>query len=155
MTEIAIYTTSDGHVQFQVQCPEETVWLTQKQISDLFNKDVRTISEHIRNTFKEEELAESAVIRKFRITAADGKTYEANHYNLDVIISVGYRVRSKQGTKFRQWATQVLREHLIQGYTIYKPRLAEQELHELQKTVELLQKTLTHPLRTMESRRRW
>ncbi len=144
MSEIVIYTAKDGHIELEVSLAEETVWVTQKQLAELFDKNIRTISEHINNIFQEAELEESSVVRNFRITAADGKSYEAKHYNLDVAISVGYRVRSKQGTAFRQWATTTLKDHLIRGYTIHKPRLAEQGLHELQQTVELLQKTLVH-----------
>lgn len=142
MSEILIYTADDGHVELNVNLAQDTVWLTQKQLSDLFDKNVRTISEHIGNIFKEDELQEKSVVRNFRITAADGKSYDTKHYNLDVIISVGYRVKSKQGTRFRQWATQVLNKHLIQGYTTNKNRLTEQGIKELQQTVELLQKTL-------------
>ena len=143
MSDVVIYKAKDGHIELKVNLSEETVWLTQKQLSDLFDKNVRTISEHINNVFKEGELAEDSVIRKFRITAADGKTYDTKHYNLDVIISVGYRVHSKRGTEFRQWATSVLKEHLIKGYTLNKKRLAECGVKELQQSIELLQKTLT------------
>lgn len=143
MSEVVIYKAKDGHIELRVSLSEETVWLTQKQLSDLFDKDVRTISEHINNIFKEGELNETSVIRKFRITAADGKTYDIKHYNLDVIISVGYRVHSKRGTEFRQWATQVLKDHLTQGYTLYEKRLAERGVEELQQSIKLLQKTLT------------
>lgn len=142
MSEVVIYKAKDGHVELNVNLAQDTVWLTQKQLSDLFDKNVRTISEHINNIFEENELDEQSVIRNFRITAPDGKTYDTKHYNLDVIISVGYRVRSKQGTSFRQWATSVLNQHLIQGYTTYEKRLSERGIKELQQTVELLQKTL-------------
>jgi len=144
MSQIILYTASNGHIQLEVNLAEETVWLTQKQMADLFDKNIRTISEHIVNIFAEGELAEDPVIRNFRITAADGKTYDTKHYNLDVVISVGYRVKSKQGTAFRQWATNVLKDHLIKGYTVYKPRLAQQGLTELQQTIELLQRTLQY-----------
>jgi len=142
MSDVVIYKAKDGHIELKVNLSEETVWLTQKQLSDLFDKNVRTISEHINNVFKEGELDEDSVIRNFRITAADGKTYDTKHYNLDVIISVGYRVHSKRGTEFRQWATSVLKEHLIKGYTLNKKRLAERGVKELQQSIELLQKTL-------------
>lgn len=143
MSDVVIYKAKDGHIELKVNLSEETVWLTQKQLSDLFDKNVRTISEHINNVFKEGELDEDSVIRNFRITAADGKTYDTKHYNLDIIISVGYRVHSKRGTEFRQWATSVLKEHLIKGYTLNKKRLAERGVKELQQSIELLQKTLT------------
>ncbi len=143
MSEIVIYKTKDGHVELTVNLFEETVWMTQKHLSDLFDKNVRTVSEHINNIFKEGELNESSVIRNFRITAADGKSYDTKHYNLDVIISVGYRVHSKRGTEFRQWATCLLKEHLVKGYTFNEKRLVERGVKELQQSIELLQKTLT------------
>ena len=142
MSEIIIYTSDGGEVELKVNLVEDSVWLTQKQLSDLFDKNVRTISEHIGNVFREEELLEDSVVRNFRIAAADGKLYDTKHYNLDVIISVGYRVKSKQGTRFRQWATRVLNKHLIQGYTTNKSRLAEQGIKELEQAVSLLQRTL-------------
>ncbi|MEK6730889.1 MAG: virulence protein RhuM/Fic/DOC family protein [Pseudomonadota bacterium] len=143
MSEIIIYKAKNGHIELKVNLFEETVWLTQKQLSDLFDKNVRTISEHINNIFKEGELDEGSVVRNFRITATDGKSYDTKHYNLDVIISVGYRVHSTRGTEFRQWATAVLKEHLIEGYTLNENRLAERGVKELQQSIELLQRTLT------------
>jgi hypothetical protein len=103
-SEIILYQTEDGRTRLEVRLENETVWLTQKLMSELFQKDVRTINEHIQNIFAEGELPPESVIRKFRITAADGKSYETQHYNLDVIISVGYRVKSHRGTQFRIWA---------------------------------------------------
>jgi prophage maintenance system killer protein len=124
----------------EVRLEKDTVWLTQKQMADLFTKDVRTVNEHISNIFKEKELMKSSVIRKLRITAEDGKTYETQLYNLDVIISVGYRVKSANGTRFRIWATNVLRRHLVDGYTINEKRLkiAEHKYQELKKSIDLL-----------------
>lgn len=106
-SKILIYQTEDGRTRIETRLEEETVWLTQAQLAELFQKSRVTITEHIRNIFKEGELEENSVCRKFRLTAtaADGKDYETLFYNLDVIISVGYRVKSLQGTKFRQWAT--------------------------------------------------
>ncbi|PJG59889.1 virulence RhuM family protein [Aeromonas cavernicola] len=101
--EIAIFEGENGDIAVTLQ--QETVWLNQAQLAGLFAKNKRTISEHIRNLFKEGELEESAVVRNFRTTASDGKSYDTQHYNLDVIISVGYRVKSPQGVRFRQWAT--------------------------------------------------
>ena len=121
--EFLLYQTEDGLTRVQVRIEQETVWLTQKQMAELFQKDVRTISEHIRNIFEEGELQRDSVIRNFRITAADNKQYETRHYNLDVIISVGYRVRSLRGTQFRIWATQRLREYIIKGFTLDDERL--------------------------------
>ncbi len=101
----------------------ETAWLTQKQMAELFQKDIRTVSEHIGNIFEEAELQPDSVIRHFRITAGDGKQYETQHYSLDVIISVGYRVKSLRGTQFRIWATQRLREYIVKGFTMDDERL--------------------------------
>ncbi|MFN4212627.1 MAG: RhuM family protein [Microgenomates group bacterium] len=145
--EIIIYKSKDGP-QLEVRLEEETVWLTQKQMALLFDKGIPTINEHIRNIFKEGELKEDSVIRKFRITAADGKTYETNFYNLDVIISVGYRVKSLRGTQFRIWATKTLKDHLIKGYTINQKRLlqATNQLKELQNTISFLQEKSKHEL---------
>ncbi len=126
--------------KLEVRLEEDTVWLTQKQMSELFQKDVRTVNEHIKNIFGEGELNTRSVIRKFRITASDGKRYDTTHYNLDVIISVGYRVKSLRGTQFRIWATNVLRKHLVDGYTINEKRLKAQQnkINELQNAVHLL-----------------
>ncbi len=118
-----IFKTEDENVSVEVRLEEETVWLTQDQMALLFAKDKRTISEHIRNVFKEGELEENSVVRKFRITAADGKNYEVGFYNLDVIISVGYRVKSLRGTQFRQWATKRLNEYIRKGFTMDDERL--------------------------------
>lgn len=126
--------------RIEVSLKDETVWLSQMHMCDLFDKNKRTISEHIRNIFKENELAEGSVVRKFRTTAKDGKSYNVAYYNLDVIISVGYRVKSQRGTQFRIWATNVLKQHLVDGYTINEKRLKKQEQKygELKKTVALI-----------------
>ncbi|MDP1629090.1 MAG: RhuM family protein [bacterium] len=139
--EIVIYQTPQKEVKLDVRLEKETVWLTQKQIAVLFDKNIPTINEHIKNIFKEGELQENSVIRNFRITAADGKTYKTQFYNLDVIISVGYRVKSHRGTQFRVWATKTLKEHLIKGYTINEKRLleAKEKFKELQTAISFLQ----------------
>jgi len=103
--KIIIYNSEDGQTKIDVRLDGETVWLSQKQIAELFGKDRKTVTEHIKNVFKEGELAENSVCRKFQHTAEDSKTYSVNFYNLDVIISVGYRVHSLRGTQFRIWAT--------------------------------------------------
>jgi len=123
--ELILYQTEDGKTRIEVKLKDETVWLSQKLMSELFQKDVRTINEHIKNIFEEGELVPESVIRKFRITAVDGKTYDTAHYNLDAIISVGYRVKSLRGTQFRIWATQRLREYIIKGFTMDDERLKE------------------------------
>lgn len=117
--------TEDGSTRIEVRLFEETVWLNQSQLCELFDKDKRTISEHIHNIFNENELKEISVVRKFRTTAADGKNYQIIHYNLDVIISVGYRVSSHRGTQFRIWATERLKEYLIKGFTLDDERLKQ------------------------------
>jgi hypothetical protein len=122
-SEIILYQTEDGRARIECRFEGESIWLTQKLMAELFQKDVRTINEHIQNVFEEGELPPDSVIRKFRITAADGKTYETQHYNLDVVISVGYRVKSARGTQFRIWATQRLREYLVKGFTMDDERL--------------------------------
>lgn len=134
--EILIYKAKDGSQQLEVMLEQETVWLTQKQITELFDRERTVITKHIGNIFKEKELEEKSVCAKFAHTAGDGKTYETQYYNLDVIISVGYRVKSKRGTQFRQWATQRLKEHLVKGYTINEKRLAD-----LEQTIKLVRQT--------------
>ena len=117
-SNIIIYQTEDGRTKIETRLQDETVWLTQNQLCDLFQKAKATISEHIKNVFEEGELEENSVVRNFRTTAADGKSYDTNFYNLDVIISVGYRVKSHQGTKFRQWATSRLKEYIVKGFAM-------------------------------------
>ena len=109
-SQIVIYKSKDGQTRLDVRLEDETVWLTQMQICELFQKSKANVSEHIKHIFKEGELDENSVVRKFRITAADGKEYDTNFYNLDMIISVGYRVKSIQGTQFRIWATQGIKK---------------------------------------------
>ena len=123
--KLLLYQTADGRVRLDVRVEGETVWLTQKLIAELFAKDVRTINEHIQNVFEEQELVSDSVIRNFRITASDGKSYNVQHYNLDVIIAVGYRAKSPQATQFRIWATQVLREFIIKGFAMDDERLKQ------------------------------
>ena len=122
-SEFLLYQTEDGQTRLEVRLQEETVWLTQKRMAELFQKSVRTINEHIQNIFEEGELSPESVIRNFRITAEDRKQYNTQHYNLDVIISVGYRVKSHRGTQFRIWATQRLREYIIKGFAMDDDRL--------------------------------
>lgn len=121
--DFLIFTTQAGENGIEVRYEDETIWLTQKLMASLFGVDVRTVNEHLKNIFERVELQEAAVIRKFRITAADGKEYLTQFYNLDAIISVGYRVNSLRATQFRQWATRVLREFAIKGYVLDKKRL--------------------------------
>ncbi len=145
--EIVIYTTLDGKETFEVNFKKDTVWLSQKQMAELFEKDVRTINEHIGNIYKERELIKDSTIRKFRIVQKEGNRQVErvrSGYNLDVIISVGYRVNSKRGTQFRIWATNVLKEHLIKGYTVNEKRMREDRaiLTEFQKTSRIMERLL-------------
>jgi hypothetical protein len=122
---VILYQTEDGRTRLEVRLENQTVWLTQKLMAELFQKDVRTINEHIQNIFEEGELQPDSVIRKFRITAADGKSYETQHYHLDVVLAVGYRVKSHRGTQFRIWATQRLREYIVKGFALDDERLKQ------------------------------
>ncbi|HQF11642.1 MAG TPA: RhuM family protein, partial [Paludibacteraceae bacterium] len=115
--EIILY-QSDNAVQLEVMLENETVWLTLNQMSILFERDKSVISRHISNIFKEQELDKNSVVAKNATTASDGKTYLIEYYNLDVIISVGYRVKSKRGTQFRIWANKVLKDYLLKGYAV-------------------------------------
>ncbi|WP_339865114.1 virulence RhuM family protein [Paremcibacter congregatus] len=121
--EFLIFTQQAGADGIEVHYVDETIWLSQKLMAELFSVDVRTVSEHLKNIFSSGELQENSVIRNFRTTAADGKNYNTQFYNLDAIISVGYRVNSKRATQFRQWATKVLREFAVKGYVMDKKRL--------------------------------
>jgi hypothetical protein len=125
MSEIIIYEDADGQSMVQVRLDGETVWLTQDQTAFLFERERSVITKHLRNIFKEGELVPASVRANFAHTATDGKTNQIEHYNLGAIISVGYRVNSKRGVRFRQWATNVLRRHILQGYTLNQSRLAE------------------------------
>lgn len=142
--EIKIYEIEDKNIELEVNLENETVWLTQKQMSELFDRDRTVITRHINNIFKEEELDKKSVSANFALTANDGKIYNTEHYNLDVIISVGYRVKSKRGTQFRIWANKILKDYLIKGYVINEKKLKEQsqKLIELQKTIEILNRTV-------------
>lgn len=145
--EIKIYQTKDGQTAIDVRLEKETVWLNQDQIALLFDKSKSTINEHINNVFKEGELEKEEVVRKFRITtqhgAIEGKrqAHDVMFYNLDVIISVGYRVKSKRGTQFRQWANKVLKEYLVKGYAI-KNDLTQQKYDDLRRVVEVMGRTI-------------
>lgn len=124
-SNIIIYQSEDGQTHIEVRMDEDTVWLTQQQMGELFDKAKSTISEHIKHIFEEGELQQDSVVRKIRTTAADGKPYDTMYYNLDVIISVGYRVKSIQGTHFRIWATARLKEYIIKGFTMDDERLKQ------------------------------
>ena len=125
MSSFELYKTQDGNSQVSVKFENDTAWLSLKQISELFSRDKSVISRHIKNIFSSDELIYDSVVAFFATTAQDGKTYQVEHFNLDVIISVGYRVNSKQGTQFRIWATQRLKEYLLNGFSINQKRLEE------------------------------
>lgn len=141
--QIQIFTSADGQAQLEVALDRDTVWLRQEQMCELFGRERSVITKHIRNVFQEGELEPDSVCAKFAHTAADGKTYQTQYYNLDVIISVGYRVKSPRGVQFRQWATRVLRQHLVDGYTLNERRLQERGI-EFEQAVSLLSRTLTN-----------
>ncbi len=127
--KIEIYKTNTG-TEINVKLEEDTIWLSQQQMAELFDKDVRTVNEHIKNIYDTQELYKDSTIRKFRIVRKEGKrevNRSIDHYNLDMIISVGYRVNSKRGTQFRQWATQRLKDYLVKGYAINEKRLTQKQ----------------------------
>ena len=123
--EIILYETADHEVKLNVNTDGDTVWLSLDQLTDLFGRDKSTISRHIRNAFKEGELDKDSVVANFAKTAADGKTYQVDYYNLDVIISVGYRVKSQRGVEFRKWENSVLRDYIIKGYAVNNKRIEQ------------------------------
>ncbi len=148
MSEVAIYQSKDGSTRLEVQLQHETVWISLNQMAELFERDKSVISRHLNTIFKTGELDREATVAKNATVQTEGKRAvrrEIDYFNLDVIISVGYRVNSKSGIQFRQWATKVLREHLVQGYTINQQRFEEHahKLYELQQAIDLLSRTLT------------
>lgn len=139
--EIILYQSEGGKTEIAVHLQNETVWLTQKQIAALFEAERSVITKHINNVFRSGELEKESVCAKFAHTGADGKTYQTNYYNLDVIIAVGYRVNAKRGTHFRIWATSVLKDHIVRGYALNQRRLAEKGAQEIRQVLELLSST--------------
>jgi prophage maintenance system killer protein len=137
---IVLYNSPDGRVAMDVRLEQDTLWLSLDQMAKLFDRDKSVISRHLHNIFASSELKAGSVVANYATTAADGKTYQVDYYNLDAIISVGYRVNSKRGTQFRIWATGVLRDHILKGYTINEKRLKEQNarLLEMERAVKLL-----------------
>jgi len=144
--EVVLYQAADGRVQLEVRLERETVWLTQAQMADLFGRERSVVTKHLRNVYNERELDSAATCAKFAQVQTEGPrtvTRDVDHYNLDVIISVGYRVKSKRGTQFRIWATRQLKDHLLRGYTLNEKRLRERGLGEIEQAVGLLARTLT------------
>ncbi len=152
--EIVVYEAPDGDVRVDVRLESDTVWLTQQQMAELFGRERSVVTKHIRNAFQEGELDPQSTSAKFAQVRSEGGrqvSREVDHYNLDVIISVGYRVNSRRGTQFRIWATRTLRDHLLRGYTVNERRLATRGLGEIEETIKLLARTLTtHALVTDE-----
>lgn len=150
--DILIYEGGEARVEVRVE--RETVWLTQEQMATLFGRERSVITKHIRNVFAEGELERTAVCAHFAHTAADRKTYQVEYYNLDVIISVGYRVKSQQGTRFRQWATRVLREHLTRGFSLDRERF-ERNAAELEAALHLVKKAAAGEALTLDEGAGW
>lgn len=146
---IVIFQTKDGKTSIDVKLENETVWLTLNQIAELFSRDKSVISRHISNVFNEGELERNSVVAKNATTASDGKMYQVEYFNLDVIISVGYRVKSQRGTQFRIWANKILKDYLIKGYAINQQAKAEQ-LEDLKSTVRLLSNVIEHKQLTLD-----
>ena len=141
-SEIVIYKTKDGKILLQVNLRKDTVWLSQKQIALLFNTQRPAITKHLHNIFRSGELNEKSVCSILEHTAEDGKTYRTQFYNLDAIISVGYRVSSQRATQFRIWATKILKDHLIKGFTFNQKRIKEKGLEEFEKSLQLIKNTI-------------
>lgn len=142
--ELILFETADKEIKLNVSVNNSTVWLNRNQLSELFERDVKTIGKHINNALKEE--LDNSVVANFATTASDGKTYWVEHYNLDMIISVGYRVKSNRGVEFRKWANKVLKQYIIQGYAINEKRLEA-----LQRTVSIQTKMLASTLEVEET----
>ena len=140
--QLLVYQSDDGRATVDVRLDDETVWLSRKEMAVLFDRDYKTVAKHINNVFNDGELRKDSVVAKFATTGDDGKIYQVEYYNLDVIISVGYRVKSQQGTRFRIWATSVLKDHLVKGYTFHQKRLAEKGMAEARQVLDLLGQTL-------------
>ena len=151
MSDIIVFESNDKGVDVRVILDGDTVWLNRDQLAALFGRDIKTIGKHVNKVLSEEEL-DNSVVAKFATTANDGKTYQVEHYNLDMIISVGYRVNSKRGVEFRKWATRVLKDHLIKGYSINEQRIAA-NMDELDAALSLIKKTSQSPELTLDSGR--
>ena len=154
-SQIEIYQNKDNKTEIEVQFDNETFWLSLNQIAELFGRDKSVISRHLKNIFAESELEKNQVVAFFATTASDAKIYQVEYFNLDAIISVGYRVNSKQGTRFRIWATERLRDYLVKGFAINEKRVKEyqENLIELQKTIKLIQDSVElKELSTIESK---
>ena len=138
--KIVIYQSDDGQTSVEVKLEGDTMWLNRQQLALLFDRDVKTIGKHINNALKE-ELKDISVVAKFATTASDGKVYQVEHYNLEMVTSVGYRVKSQRGTQFRIWANKILKDYLIRGYAVNN-RLQQQNYAELKQLVQVLGRTI-------------
>ena len=154
-SQIEIYQNKDNKTEIEVQFDNETFWLSLNQIAELFGRDKSVISRHLKNIFAESELEKNQVVAFFATTASDAKIYQVEYFNLDAIISVGYRVNSKQGTRFRIWATERLKNYLVKGFAVNEKRVKEYQknLIELRKTIKLIQDSVElKELSTLESK---
>ena len=143
--KIVVYETSDGEVRVDVRLDRETVWLTQRQMAEVFGTSIDNVGLHLKNVYSNDELADTATAEEYSVVRTEGKRRvrrTLKHYNLDVVVSVGYRVNSRRGVRFRQWATRTLRDHLVRGFTVNERRLAERGLAEARATFDLLARTL-------------
>ncbi len=138
--EVVLFESSDKSVSLSVPMDGETVWLNRNQMAELFDRDVKTIGKHINNAFEEELESDGSVVANFATTATDGKTYQVEYYSLDVIISVGYRVKSKRGTEFRKWANSVLKQYILKGYAANDTRLSQ-----LKQTLQIIRRLEQNP----------
>lgn len=141
MNELAFFETGSGSIEVRIE--HESVWLSQEQMARLFERERSVITKHLRNVFRDEELVEESVCAKFAQTAGDGKTYQTRFFNLDAILSVGYRVNSKRGVQFRQWASRILKDYLVRGYALDRQRL-EHNARELEAALQLVRRTLSN-----------
>jgi DNA ligase (NAD+) len=143
-SELVIFTDESDNISVDAKLDNETVWLTLNQLVELFSRDKSVISRHIKNIFTENELNEGTAVANYATTASDGKRYMVDYYNLDMIISIGYRVNSKRGVEFRRWASRVLKDHLIKGYSINRQKQDSKTIEELKQTIDLLSSTLVN-----------
>ncbi len=154
--ELIVFKTKDGKLSIDVNLNEETVWLSQKQMGDLFDRDYKTISKHINNIFKEEELNKNSTVAKFETVQIEGEREvkrDVEYYNLDVIISVGYRVKSKRGTEFRIWANSILKDYLMKGYALDERRFEKEKLLELVKFIGIAENALNNQAKDLDEAR--
>ena len=151
--QIVLYASKNGKVELRADTDKDTLWATQGQIAELFDVNTQAITKHLNNIFKSEELKKNSVCSKMEHTAEDGKCYVVNFYNLDAIIAVGYRVNSKKATKFRIWATSVLRDYLINGFSLNKNKLkiSEEKFDDLHEAIDFLESKSDKPLRATVS----